>query len=742
MSVRSRVVLLVLVSVAPFLVLLAWNLEEQRRDMASVLAAEAATRAQAYAAHIRQAVDDARTLTRALAGAPDLLSLGRDRCAGVLGALFWPGGTVLCVAVVDAGGRVVCSSRGLLAGGSHVPGTDYLRRVRSASDAVVGVPVRYGPAGRFGVPVASAIRGLDGGVRGAVLVVVDLAAPRTEPRRSEAESDPYLVMGPEKTVLARWPGTGEWVGREAAGLPLGQALDHERESGRVPGLDGRLRVYGWEKVLIPGVPGGWLWAVAGVSPEPSALGLRRSLWRSAGLALVGLVLAVGMATATARAGVTVPMDRLVAAAKRLGKGDRSVLTSLAQQRGEFGYLASVLDRLAEVQETQLARIQTLAARYRTLVERGPAVVFEIRRSQQGNGRWALRYVSPQAETWLGVSGRDLRADPYLWEECLSPRDRVVARRVLERLSSGSRPGGFEHRLVRPDGSSVWVHTRILPVVTHQGEHSFLGVVVDVDRRKRAEEALVAYARRLEESNRELERFAYVASHDLQEPLRVVASYVELLARRYRGRLDPDADDFIGFAVEGVHRMRTLIEGLLEYSRVTTQARPAGLVDAGECLDEALANLAALIEEAGAQVEREPLPQVIADGSQLVRVFQNLISNAVRFRGKDPPRVWVGAERRGGEWVFRVRDNGVGIPSDRTESAFQWLRRLHGPEGPAGSGMGLAICRRIVERHGGTVWIEPAAGGGTCVGFTLPAADRGATGSARGEERGNGSQQLP
>jgi light-regulated signal transduction histidine kinase (bacteriophytochrome) len=228
---------------------------------------------------------------------------------------------------------------------------------------------------------------------------------------------------------------------------------------------------------------------------------------------------------------------------------------------------------------------------------------------------------------------------------------------------------------------------------------------------------------LQRSNAELEQFAYVASHDLQEPLRMVSNYTQLLARRYQGRLDEDADTFIGFAVEGAARMQQLINDLLEFSRVATKAKEAQPVEMDTALNFALANLTAALDEAGAKVIHGELPAVIGDDSQLSRVFQNLIGNAIKFRGPEAPVIEVTAEQDGDYWRFGVRDNGIGIAPQYSERIFVIFQRLHTRDEYAGTGIGLALCKRIVERHGGRIWVESAAGEGATFYFTLPAVER-------------------
>ena len=239
-------------------------------------------------------------------------------------------------------------------------------------------------------------------------------------------------------------------------------------------------------------------------------------------------------------------------------------------------------------------------------------------------------------------------------------------------------------------------------------------------RKRAEEALKVTTQELARSNRDLEQFAYVASHDLQEPLRMVTSYVQLLAKRYKGKLDADADDFIHFAEDGAVRMWKLINDLLTYSRVGTHGKELEPTNCETALLQTLDNLKVAVEENQALVTHDALPTLTADNLQLIQLFQNLIGNAIKFRGDEPPRIHVSASRNGNGWIFSVRDNGIGIAPEYAKRIFIIFQRLHSREKYAGTGIGLSICQRIVERHGGHIWVESELGKGATFYFTLPA----------------------
>ncbi|OEU55479.1 MAG: hypothetical protein BA868_09280, partial [Desulfobacterales bacterium C00003106] len=264
---------------------------------------------------------------------------------------------------------------------------------------------------------------------------------------------------------------------------------------------------------------------------------------------------------------------------------------------------------------------------------------------------------------------------------------------------------------------LWLMAKKLSALGHNN----LVLAKDVAERKRVEEALRQSVAELERSNVDLAQFAYVASHDLQEPLRMISSYVQLLARRYKGRLDADADDFIGYAVDGATRMQTLINDLLTYSRASARSKAFEATDCVLVLEQTLVNLKEQIRKNSVVVTHDPLPTVMANGSQLAHLFSNLIENAIKFHGDEPPRVHISAKRKGDEWEVLVTDNGIGIEPQYFDRIFKVFQRLHRKNEYPGTGIGLALCKKIVERHGGRIWIESKPGEGTTFFFTIPAA---------------------
>jgi light-regulated signal transduction histidine kinase (bacteriophytochrome) len=243
-------------------------------------------------------------------------------------------------------------------------------------------------------------------------------------------------------------------------------------------------------------------------------------------------------------------------------------------------------------------------------------------------------------------------------------------------------------------------------------------------RKRAEANLWQKMEELNRSNEELEQFAYIASHDLQEPLRMVASYTQLLSRRYKGRLDADADEFIAFAVDGASRMQRLIQDLLTYSRVGSRAQELLDTSSQAALQQAIMNLKGTIEDGGAVVTHDPLPMVVADEMQLIQLFQNLIGNAIKYHDHGIPTVHVSVARAPGKkWLFSVKDNGIGIDPQYFERIFGMFQRLHKREEFTGTGIGLAICKKIVERHGSKITVESSLGQGSTFRFMLPMSER-------------------
>lgn len=339
---------------------------------------------------------------------------------------------------------------------------------------------------------------------------------------------------------------------------------------------------------------------------------------------------------------------------------------------------------------------------------------------------------------LGMHGKAVNCNPRLCDmlgysesellemtfaEFTHPEDvNIDTELYLEMLDGKRDTCDIEKRYIRKDGTLMWARLTVSCIRDMLGREPLyaISVVEDVTERKRVEEELSKQTDELARSNAELEQFAYVASHDLQEPLRMVASYVQLLSRRYKGKLDDDADDFINYAVDGATRMQNLINDLLMYSRVGTRERKMEVIDSGQVFEQTLQHLQPLIQETGAEVTQGELPAVTVDPSQLLQLFQNLLSNAMKFRHPDrSPHVHVGVESRPHEWLFIVRDNGIGIAPEFTDRIFLIFQRLHRKSDYPGTGIGLAICKKIVERFGGRIWVEASPGVGATFYFTIP-----------------------
>ena len=281
-------------------------------------------------------------------------------------------------------------------------------------------------------------------------------------------------------------------------------------------------------------------------------------------------------------------------------------------------------------------------------------------------------------------------------------------------------GNVEKAYLAKDGRKIPVSVSGSVIRDRDGRiQGIVCVAQDVTERKRMEAALERRSEELARSNVELEQFAYVASHDLREPLRMIISFLQLLSRRYSGELGDDADEFITFAVDGATRMEGLIEGLLEYSRVGTQGKAYETVAFEDVFEKALNNLTVALEEAGAEVTHDPLPTLKADDVQLGQLLQNLIGNAIKFRGEDAPRVHVGAEEKDEEWLFSVSDNGIGMDPESRDRVFEIFQRLVAREDYEGTGIGLSVCKKIVERRGGRIWVDSALGEGSTFYFTVP-----------------------
>jgi PAS domain S-box-containing protein len=327
----------------------------------------------------------------------------------------------------------------------------------------------------------------------------------------------------------------------------------------------------------------------------------------------------------------------------------------------------------------------------------------------------LKLFNPAWNRALGYDDDELASMPYL--DFIHPEDQAAAQSVIERMAGGASTIEFVCRIRRKDG--MWRHI----LWSGQGapeDACFYVVGKDITERRRLDQELENRAERLERINAELQDFAYIASHDLSEPLRMITSYLQLLQRRYQGQLDETADEFIHYAVDGAERMKLLIDDLLQYSRVGSVEVQRVAVDADAVLGGVLRSLEGAILERGATVTHGPLGTVNGDATQIGQLLQNLVANAIKFARPDvPAEVRIERVDEPREWHVVVRDNGIGIEERHAERIFKMFGRLHGREEYAGTGIGLAICRRIADRHSGRIWVESTPGSGSAFHISIP-----------------------
>jgi PAS domain S-box-containing protein len=383
-----------------------------------------------------------------------------------------------------------------------------------------------------------------------------------------------------------------------------------------------------------------------------------------------------------------------------------VFTALRGPTGELRGFSEFSHDLSESREA--------GAKYRGLLEAAPDAMVVV--NQAGE----IVLLNLQAEKQFGYHRDELVGQPVtniipegFAERLIADDLRSAAEALAQQMGTG-----IELSALRKDGTEFPIEIMLSPLDSAEGI-LVTAAIRDISVRKAAEVHLAQKVDELKRSNEELGQFAYIASHDLQEPLRMVASYTQLLAKRYKGRLDADADEFISFAVDGASRMQQLIEDLLAFSRVATTGNPLLDTSSEFALEQALQNLHWAIQDSGAIVTHDPLPTVQADDTQLVQLFQNLIGNAIKYQAPGIPLVHISAARDGLKgWTFSVRDNGLGIDSQYFERIFGMFQRLHKRDEYSGTGVGLAICKKIVERHGGSLRVESELGVGSTFSFVF------------------------
>ena len=372
--------------------------------------------------------------------------------------------------------------------------------------------------------------------------------------------------------------------------------------------------------------------------------------------------------------------------------------------------SEVLLRIAKLEQKEAAHelvenaLKESEERYHAIVEAFDGLIYICAQD------YHIEFMNKQ---FIERTGYDATGD--LCYKALHDLDSICPWCVNERVFKGET---VRWEIQSPKDNN-WYYIVNTPIYHTDGTLSKQAMIIDITEIKKTEDELKRLSEELARSNAELKDFAYIASHDLKKPLQSIESFAKLLARRYKGKLDAKADEFISYIFEGVQRLQMLIKDLLEYSQIETKAKNIKPTDCSFIVEEAMSNLKTAIDESDAVVTYNKLPTIMSDPQQMVSLFQNLIDNAIKFRSNNAPIVRISAERKGNEWLFSICDNGIGIDPKNFEKIFAMFQRLHGTTDYPGTGIGLSICKKIVERHGGRIWLESETAKGASFYFTIP-----------------------
>ncbi len=717
MSLRRLLLLLVAIVLVPLIVTQAavyalWY----RAQRADELRDDAAT-ARAVAMTLDEKIADIAHQELAVGDAADALwPAEREKVSRLLANTAREYALVSYFHWVSPEGAILASSDAR-AVGIEIGDRDYFKEALSAQGWAVSDVITSRLTGVSVFVLARAVRDDAGTVRGAVVASVE--CPRLAdafPTDSIDEGSAVFVFDSAGALVVASPPTavpGTDKGAEAR--MLARALAGEEDVGAFYDdrtREARLGAY------VPMRPMGWVAAVS--RPRGAALApLAASLPWIVALLAAGVAISV-LSGFGVTSWIVKSVRRVQRHAEALGRGEDdpgepASVRELADLSAAFERAAAdIIEAREKAQEGQ-AILDTLMEHIPAGIVIADAPGMRIRAAS----RYGVDLVRAADESEVRPADWPEQLRKYNADGTPMAEDELPLTRAIRR---GEVTTNLELYIRRP-GMEGMVPVLVSAAPIHDSGGRIIGGVLvwrDIADIKEAMDRLETTAAELERSNRDLEQFAYVASHDLQEPLRMITGYLQLIERRYKGSLDEDADEFINFAVDGAARMQRLITDLLTYSRVGARGSPFGPVDMEEVLEHAMENLEGAIEESGAVVTHDALPTVHGDKTQLTQLLQNLIGNALKFRGEAAPAVHVAAEPYDRRWRFSVRDNGIGIESQYERRIFLIFQRLHGRREYPGTGIGLAICKKIVDRHGGRIWVESEPGRGSTFFFTLEA----------------------